>query len=124
MSNSSEYKVLFLLHILLALYSTCGIFSKMAGRQPFLSLSFFLFYGLMILVLGIYALAWQQIIKRLPLTTAFANKAVTVVWGLIWGVVFFGEKITVGKVLGIVLVVLGIVLFTAADGKTREERGE
>ena len=49
------------------------------------------------------AIGWQQVIKRIPLTTAFANKAVTVVWGLVWGALFFREAVTPGKLLGAAL---------------------
>ena len=48
-------------------------------------------------------------------TTAFANKAVTVVWGIIWGAVFFHESITVGKVIGAALVIVGVVIYARAD---------
>ena len=39
----------------------------------------------MLLALVTYAAGWQQVIKHLPLTTAYANKAVTVVWGILAG---------------------------------------
>ena len=80
-----------------------------------LSFKFCLFYAIIIFLLGFYAIGWQQIIKRLPLTTAFANKAVTVVWGIIWGAVFFHESITVGKVIGAALVIVGVVIYARAD---------
>ena len=124
MNDQGRIKVWLFLHILLMVYSMCGIFSKMAGKQPFLSLRFCFFYGMVIIILGIYALGWQQVIKRLPLTTAFANKAVTIVWGLIWGVIFFGEKVTIGKVAGISLVVGGIVLFAFSDNKSGDEEND
>lgn len=108
------------LHILLVGYSFSGILSKFAAAQPFLSLKFFLCYGGIIAILGIYALAWQQIIKKIPLTTAFANKAVTVFWGLVWGALIFRESITWGKILGAALVVAGVILFTAVDREVEE----
>lgn len=108
-------KVLIILHLLIAVYSLSGVFSKIAGTMPFLSLGFCLSYAVVIAILGIYAIGWQQIIKHIPLTTAFANKAFTVVWGLVFGVVFFGEEITAGKIAGILLVVLGVVLYSGAD---------
>ena len=111
------YKTYSLLHLLLMVYSTSGIFSKTAAGAPFLSLKFCLCYGGIIGLLGIYAIGWQQIIKRMPLTTAFANKAVTVVWGMVWGVVFFQETITPGKLIGAALVILGVVLYAGADGE-------
>ena len=39
----------------------------------------------MLAALVAYAFGWQQVIKHLPLTTAYANKAVTVVWGILLG---------------------------------------
>ncbi len=108
--------ILLVLHVLLAIYSTSGIFSKLAAGEPFLSTRFCLYYGVIIALLGIYAIGWQQIIKRIPLTAAFANKAVTVVWGMIWGVLWFRERITPGKVAGGALVILGVVIFALADG--------
>ena len=113
-------RVLFFLHLLLMLYSASGIISKLAAGQPFLSPRFCLYYAIIIALLGIYAVAWQQIIKRLPLTTAFANKAVTVVWGMVWGLVWFQEQITLGKALGGALVILGVVIFARADGAERD----
>lgn len=103
------------LHVLLALYSMSGILSKTAAQSTFLSLRFCLCYAGIIGLLGIYAIGWQQIIKRLPLTTAFANKAVTVVWGIVWGLLFFGEAITPGKLIGAVLVICGVILYVTAD---------
>lgn len=108
------------LHILLAGYSLSGILSKLAAAEPFLSVRFCLLYGGVIVLLGVYALAWQQIIKRLPLTTAFANKAVTVVWGLVWGLLIFHESITPGKLAGAALVMAGVILFSTADGEVEK----
>ena len=117
----SKVKTLILLHGILAVYSTSTIFSKLAAGQKFLSMKFCLYYGLIILLLGFYAIGWQQIIKRMPLTAAFANKAVTVVWGIIWGFVFFKEPITPGKVVGAILVIVGIVMYALADKEAGHE---
>ena len=113
--NKTKIKTLLLLHILLMVYSMSGICSKMAAKESSINLKFCLFYGIIIVLLGIYAIGWQQIIKRLPLTTAFANKAITVVWGLVWGLVFFSETITYGKVLGALLIIAGVVIYAYAD---------
>ena len=115
-----HFKVLLLLHVMLLLYSTSGIFSKLASGQAFLIVRFCLYYAVIIALLGIYAIGWQQIIKRIPLTTAYANKAVTVVWGLIWGAIIFHEGITAGKLLGAAMVIAGVVLFALSDGEGAE----
>lgn len=118
-NNKKKLKTLILLQLLLAFYSCSGIFSKLAGQTSFLSLKFIANYSAVILILGIYAIAWQQIIKVLPLSLAFANKAITLVWGIIWGVVFFQETITPGKVAGAVIVMAGVLIFVTA--KDEEE---
>lgn len=110
------------LHLLLALYSVTNIFSKLASDAPFLSVRFVVFYGLVLLILAIYAIGWQQAIKRMPLTTAYANKAVTIVWGVIFGVLFFGETVTVPKVVGAVLIMAGVALFGIEDGRYQRSR--
>lgn len=116
----SKFSTLFALHLMLMLYSMSEICSKKAAEESFLSVRFCLYYGTVILLLGVYAIGWQQVIKRIPLTTAFANKAVTVVWGLVWGVLFFREAVTPGKLLGAALVIAGVILFERADGEAAE----
>ncbi|MFR0909372.1 transporter [Eubacterium sp.] len=118
---NNKLKTILALHIILVIYSTSTIFSKLASGQQFLSFKFCLYYGLIIVLLGVYAIGWQQIIKRMPLTAAFANKAVTVVWGIIWGFIFFHEPITAGKVIGAVLVIVGIVMYAMADKEAENE---
>ncbi|MDD3138296.1 MAG: transporter [Lachnospiraceae bacterium] len=112
---NSTLKIYGVLHILLIIYSLTGIFSKLAGKEKFLSFQFCLYYGIVIFFLGIYAIGWQQILKYLPLTTAFANKAAIVVWGIIWGVLFFDEQISVGKLIGAVIVIVGVISYALAD---------
>ncbi len=109
------------LHLLLLVYSFGGVFSKIAAGASFPSMLFFVCYGLVLSILGIYAIGWQQIIKRMPLTTAFANKAVGVVWGIAWGMVFFGDSLTIGKLVGALLVVAGVILMGILDGEDRAD---
>ena len=111
-----------LLHVILGIYAGSSVCSKLAARQPFLSLAFVLLYGGMLLALVVYALGWQQVIKHLPLTTAYANKAVTVVWGIVLGALLFGESVTPRQLLGAAVIMVGIVLFVRADQK--EEGGQ
>lgn len=104
------------LHIMLVLYSFSSILSKLASRQPLFSWNFCIYYALILLLLASYAIGWQQVIKRLPLSVAFANKAITIVWGILWGYLFFDEKVTPGKAIGAVMVIIGIVLYLKENG--------
>lgn len=103
------------LHIIILIYSIAGIFSKYASKEPFFSIKFCLLYGGAILLLVIYAVLWQQILKKVPLTTAFCNKAITIVWSIIWGKLFFAEYIGLMRVCGAIAVLIGIILVVSDD---------
>lgn len=103
------------LHILLFLFSLGSVCSKIAGQAEFLSMKFIFFYGLVLVILFGYALVWQQILKKLPLVTAYANKAVTVIWGLLWGTIIFKEQITIWNILGAAIIIFGIYMVVSSD---------
>ncbi len=113
--NKAKFKYYLALHIELILFSLGGICSKLAGQYDFLSFWFIFFYGLVILNLGVYAIVWQQIIKKLPLNTAYSNKAITIVWGILWGFIFFGEQIKCNMVIGAIIVIIGVIVVVRAD---------
>lgn len=115
MNKKSKFKYYILLHVLFAVYSLSGVSTKLAGQHKFLSFWFIFFYGLVILNLGVYAIVWQQIIKKLPLNTAYSNKAITIVWGILWGFVFFQEQIKWNMLLGAAIVILGVIVVVRAD---------
>ena len=101
-----------LLHIIILFYSFGGIFSKRAASYDFLSIGFLANYGVVLLIMVIYAFLWQKIIKILPLTTAYSSKAMTVFWGILWGICLFNEKLSFFKVLGGFIVIIGVVLYS------------
>ena len=109
------------LHLFLMVYTVSGIVSKFAAQKEFLSLPFILLYGVEILILGFYAIGWQQFVKRMPLSLVYANRAITVVWGCIWAVIIFHEQLTAGKLIGAALVVIGVALYGFSDGKENEK---
>ena len=110
-----KIKIYIYLHLMLMVYSISGVLGKFASSEKLFSITFFKYYIGILVILGFYALVWQQIIKSLPLTMAYANKAVSTVWGLLWGVIFFHEQVTSGKIIGIVLIISGIILLIRAD---------
>ena len=115
--KKNNAKVFLSLHVLLLFYSLGAVCSKLASDEPFLSVRFIVLYGIVLLNLFIYAIAWQQILKKLPLVTAYANKACTVIWGLLWGMLFFDEAITIWKVIGACVIMMGIYMVVKADEK-------
>ncbi|MBQ3705226.1 MAG: transporter [Clostridia bacterium] len=111
-----------LMHILFLIYSLTSVISRKTGAYELFSLEFFVGYGLVFLCLGIYALGWQQVLKIFPLAQAYTNKAIVVIWGILWGRLLFGEEITAAKLIGAGLIVCGVILF-ASEGEKREEAG-
>lgn len=101
-----------ILHLSLVVNSLAGAASKMAGKQEFLSLRFFFFYGLVLFITFAFALVWQQVLKNMSLTFAFTNKPITMIWGIIWGLLFFQEWefLTWNKILGSGIILAGIVI--------------
>lgn len=115
MKKEMKWKDILMLQAVFMIYSISSVVSKFASGKELLSFEFIVFYGLDVMVLGIYALLWQQVIKRFELSIAYANKAITLLWALVWGVVIFHEQITVGKVIGILLVMAGIFILNSSS---------
>ena len=117
---TSRIKTLLVLHILLLFYSLADLASKYAAGFDLLSIGFIVCYALVLVILVVYAFGWQQVINRMPLTSAYANRGITVVWGIFWGAVFFAELITLFKVIGAVMIIAGIVLFSQEEAREDE----
>lgn len=108
-------KTFLFLHGLLLIYSLGGICSKLAAGKDFLSFEFIILYGILLFIMFFYAVMWQQILKKMKLVTAYANKSVTIIWGMLWGALLFGEQITVLKVVGILIIIVGVCLVVTGE---------
>ena len=114
-TNNSSLKYYFALHIVILFYSMGGIFSKLASKQEFFSIKFCLCYMCIIGILFVYAIVWQQVLKYIPLTTAFCNKAVTIIWGIVWGTLVFKETIKINMIVGAFIVIIGVIIVVKSD---------
>ena len=61
-----------------------------------------------VVVMGVYAVLWQQVLKRVPLNVAYANRAVIVIWSTLWGYLFWHESISFYQVFGLIIIIFGI----------------
>ncbi len=115
--HDSKKRTYLLLHISLLFSSLSGVCSKMASgyTDRIFSLQFIFWFGLVFVIMFGYAVIWQQILKRMPLTVAYANRPVTLIWGIIWGALIFGEKITWNMIAGAVIIFAGIYLVTSEN---------
>jgi len=109
-STHSKLLNYLLLHCIFLIYALSAFLSKIASGRPFLSRGFILCYGGALLLLFLYAVAWQQMLKKLPLSIAYANKSIVTIWGMVIGAVFLGESVNALMVLGAGIIILGVLL--------------
>lgn len=120
MKKKITAKDILLLQVVIMIYTGSSIAAKFAASQELLSLKFCLFYGIEMLILVLYAVLWQQIIKRFELSIAYANRGMVIVWSMLWAVLIFGDEITLPNMIGIVLVVIGTVVVNLDTKEGRE----
>ena len=75
-----------------------------------LSMTGYLWLFMEVVCLGVYAVLWQQIIKRFDLSVAYCNRAFAVCWSFLWGILLFGESVKPLNIVGIAIVLVGILL--------------
>lgn len=114
MKQTTEPKRFLLLHLSILLFSLTGIFSKLAANSinevGIFHINTVIFAGLMLLNCAVFALFWQQNLKHFDVNVAYAHRSVYNVWSLLWAVLIFSEKVTVGNVIGTVLIIVGILV--------------
>lgn len=110
MKKKITIKDIIVLQAIIMIYSISSVVAKLASAQEFMSFRFILFYGMEIAILGIYAILWQQAIKKFELSIAYANRAMVMLWALVWAVVIFGENITGKNIAGLALITIGTMI--------------
>ncbi|MCI7814105.1 MAG: EamA-like transporter family protein [Lachnospiraceae bacterium] len=102
-----------LLHLNIMLFSFTGVFSKLASNtykeHGIFHPSFLLFLFLMLLNCGIYALAWQRVIKHFSLSVAYANRSVYLIWSQLWAVLLFHETLSLNNIIGMIILFFGVL---------------
>lgn len=110
-----------LIQMAVVVYTGSSVCSKLASSHPgsislfgirfrWLSWAGVFWLFMEVVCLGIYAVFWQQIIKKFDLSIAYANRAFAIFWTMLWGVVLFHETITWQNVAGVIIVFIGILL--------------
>lgn len=124
MNRLQWVKNILMLQAVVVIYTLSSVVAKLATGKELFSFSFFLFYGLEIAILGVYAILWQQMIKRFDLSIAYANRAMALLWSALWAVLLFREGLGPKQVAGIVLVILGTVIVNTDTPSKKEETEE
>lgn len=98
------------------IYTFAGVCGKLASNHQMLSFGFIGWFACEFLVLGVYAILWQQIIKRVDLSIAYVNRSLAIVWSMVWAVLFFGEEIVLKHIIGVIIIVAGTLIVNSDNG--------
>ncbi len=107
--------VLLVLHVGVLISSLSGVCLKLAATEARFSMRWIMLYCGAVASLGIYAILWQQVLKRMSLISAFLNRSVKVLWAMLWGLLLFHERLSWNMLLGVAIVLAGVIVMVYAD---------
>jgi drug/metabolite transporter (DMT)-like permease len=113
----NRIKDIIALQLIIVIYTFSGVVAKYASSSELFSSEFVIAYIVEIAILGVYAILWQQIIKKFELSIAYANRSMALLWSMIWAVILFKEQVTVKNIIGVLIVILGTVIVNWDDNK-------
>ena len=110
-----------LIQMAVIVYTMSSVCSKMAGQNAGsitlfgITINALSWKGVFwmvgeVFVLFVYAILWQQIIKRFDLSLVYANRAFSIFWSFLWSILLFHESIRPANVIGILLDFFGILI--------------
>lgn len=92
------------------LYACTGICTKMAAQQVPFSWPYLFWFGGAVAIIGLYAILWQQVLRRVDLGFAYLFKGTTLIFTMLIAAILFSEAITIPNILGSVIIIIGITL--------------
>lgn len=119
--KSVGIKNILMLQAVVVIYTLNSIVAKFAQNVEMLSFKFFLAYGLEVAILGVYAICWQQMIKKFDLSVAYANRAMAILWTALWALIIFKDTIGLKQAIGIGLVVIGTIVVNWSKKEQNKE---
>lgn len=105
-----EYRLHLGLQLSVMLYACTGIFTKLASKETFLSFRFLLFYAVAIFIMLVYAVLWQQFLRKMPLTKAYSHRSMSTIWSMLIGCLLFRETVSVTQMIGAAVLIVGVYL--------------
>ena len=113
--KKTKLKDICILQIVIAIYTLSTVCAKFASGQEFMSFQFILYYGIEMMILGVYAIIWQQLLKKFDVSIAYANKAMGLLWSIVWAILIFNDTITIKNLIGVLIVIIGTIIVNNED---------
>jgi len=104
--------------------SFSGVFSKFASLEEFLSVRYFLYFCASVVIMVGYAVIWQQVLKKIPLSIALLNRPVVLILTVIWAVILFHDKLSLKFFVGFIFILSGIFLVNIQGTERKLENKE
>jgi len=105
-------KKIILLCLCFLIASSSGVFLKLASKYEFLSFMYIFYFGMTVLVMGIYAVLWQKVLELFPLNKAYLYKSSGIGISLLYAYIIFGEEITIKNIIGCAMIIVGIMILS------------
>lgn len=109
-------KTIVILLLINLIYAVVSILTKYTSQQEFLSWRYICGLAGAVGVMGVYAILWQLVLKRVELSLAYMFKGTSIVFVMLLAYWLFSEQITWNNIIGAMIIILGIVLY-ANDSK-------
>lgn len=107
----AKFKDFMKIQIANIIFSFASVVTKFVSvvwqEQGILNVKFVSGVSLYVVLLGIYAVFWQKIMKKTDLSSAYLCKGMVIFWSLLWAYLLLNESITVKNLIGTILIFVG-----------------
>lgn len=93
------------------------------GGTSHLALFFEPLFYLCGMLFALQAAVWLAVLRRMPLSRAYPYTSLSMITLLICAAFFFGEAITLGNLLGALIIMAGIIIITGGRNEEEVDRG-
>lgn len=90
-----------------------GFFTKLASSYDFCSFPYLCCLLGVLFVLGLYAILWQLVLKKVSLNRAYLFRSLGLPYGLAIAYFAFHEEVSWQNILGGVIVLCGLLILTS-----------
>ncbi len=107
----AKYKNFMKIQIANIIFSLASVVTKFVSvvwqEQGIFNIKFVSGVALYVVLLGIYAVFWQRIMKKIDLSSAYLCKGMVIFWSLLWAYLLLNENITGLNLIGTILIFVG-----------------
>ena len=112
MNKTVQYISLVLVYLF---YAGISVIMKYTGLQQPLTIEWCVGFVLLVATLGVYAIAWQQILKHIELGVAYMFKGLSLFFIMVLLAICYDEHITPMKLLATWIIIVGIPLYAKSN---------